>query len=260
VRPAIFERGPNPNCLIRFQRDGDQVGGNDVGWIVVAQFHLLYCNTVHRKYEKGILGDEQTRGWAWAIRTPFQTVLTTPARVPPWLVAKPYFQDILNHNRDWFIATQVENKQDPMKAACHFAIDTTADHIAPWQPDFLSTVLGWAVAAGIQDWYRIYEWHIQQALTRALGRSGYPRSRAVHYYYKSVGATNWESLAARSGLTETRDGNFPPDTDVSYAAYLRGALAIAKRLGVSGAADAFAYVDGQVRRLRSLPEKWAFES
>jgi hypothetical protein len=222
-----------------------------------AQFHLLNYNTAYRQRDKGILGDEQVRGWAWGIRALFQAVAATPSRVPAWLAPKAYFQTILANNRAWFTETQVRDRSHPMRSVCHFAINP--DGVGPWQQDFLSAVFGWAVMAGFDDWRPAYEWHIQQALTRALGRHGYPRSQAVHYYYNTKGATDWASLAAISSLTATQDGNFPANVDRSYAGYLRGALALAKRNDVPGASEAFAYADAQVRRLGTLAFRWAFE-
>jgi hypothetical protein len=256
--PIVPEKAHYPSLnYIPFLATGDPYYLEEMQF--AAQYHLLEYNTAYRKLDKGILGDEQTRGWAWGIRALFQAVAATPDRVPVWIMPRAYFRTILGNNQAWFKTTQMEDRADPMKSVCHFAIVTAPDHIGPWQQDFLSAVLGWAVLAGFEEWRGAYEWHVQQALTRALGRHGYPRSQAVQYYYKSKGATDWSSLAATSALANTPDGNFPSNTDRSYAAYLRAVLALAMRNQVAGADEAFRYVDGQVRRLGFLPYKWAYD-
>jgi hypothetical protein len=56
----------------------------------------------------------------------------------------------------------------------------------------------------------------------------------------------------------TLDGNYPPETDHSYASYLRAALVFAVRENVQGAKAALDYAEAQLLRQGPSPYKWAF--
>jgi len=222
-----------------------------------AQAALLDYNTDYRKRDKGVLGDEEPRGWAWSVRSMFQAVLATGDNVPSWLAPRAYFERVLDHNLNWFVENHLKDR-NPLKSACHFAVSSPFDEVGPWQQDFLTATLGWAVAAGFAKWRPVYEWQARQAIGRARGEGGYPKSQAIQYFLKTDGATDWRSLARVNGLTETPDGGFPESADANYAAYLRGALVIAEQLKLEGAREALDYVDGQVELHGWLPYKWAF--
>jgi hypothetical protein len=150
----------------------------------------------------------------------------------------------------------VKNGANNPLTGCHFAVDLTKDHMATWQQDFLGTVLGWMVFTGqFPDWRPHYEWHIRQAIDRTNGKSGYPRSRAVSYYFKTTDVRDMASLARVNNLVEAPGGRFSDnDSKSAYAQYLRGNLKVAVLNGIPGAAESLAYVDSQVR---IIPAKWA---
>ena len=254
IRP---ERAHYPSlAFVPFLLTGDPYYLEEVQF--TAQSHLLNYNTSLRNRDQGVLGSEQTRGYAWGMRSLFQAALATPDEVPSWLLPRSYFSRIIANNLAMFTARQMEDTSDPLKANCHFAIDVSLDHIAPWQQDFLTAVLGWAVRAGFTEWRAPFRWHSQQAIGRAGGTSGYPRSQAVKYYYKTDGVHDWPSLASANGLAPTLDGNYPPKTSIVYASYLRAGLAFAAREKVPGAKEALDYAEAQLLRRGSPAYKWAF--
>jgi hypothetical protein len=55
-----------------------------------AQSHLLNYNTGLRKREQGVFASDQTRGYAWGMRSLFQAALATPDEVPRWLLPRSY--------------------------------------------------------------------------------------------------------------------------------------------------------------------------
>jgi len=222
-----------------------------------AQAALLDYNTDYRKRDKGVLGDEEPRGWAWSMRSLFQAVLATGEGVPSWLAPRTYFERVLDNNLTWFAETHLKDR-NPLKVNCHFAIRSPFDEVGPWQQDLITATLGWAVAAGFSKWRPAYEWQARQAIDRARGDAGYPKSQAIQYFLKTDGANDWKSLARVNNLTETPDGEFPESADANYAAYLRGALVIAAQLKLAGAREALDYADGQVGKHGWLPYKWAF--
>ena len=254
--PIKPERAHYPSlAYVPFLLTGDPYYLEEVQF--TAQYHLLEYNTQLRRREQGLLAAEQTRGYAWGMRSLFQAALATPDKVPPWLLPRSYFSRIVANNLALFIETQMEDASNPLKANCHFAIDVRPDNVAPWQQDILTAVLGWAVGAGFAEWRAPFRWQAQQAVGRAGGTSGYPRSQAIHYYYKG-GAHDWPSLASANGLVPTPDGNYPPKTDHSYPSYLRAALVFAAREKIPGAKAALDYAEAQLLRRGPPAYKWAF--
>jgi hypothetical protein len=223
-----------------------------------ATFALIWGNPEYRGYSKGLLWENQTRGYAWSLNLIASAYIATPENPPAPLLPKAYWKTIIDSNREDFTARWVKNGVRNPLTGCHFAVDLSKDHVAPWQQDFLGFVMGWMIWTGqFPDWRENYEWHARQAIDRASGKVGYPRSRAVQYYYKTSGVSDMASLARVNWLVETGNGQYPPKTDSSYAAYLRGNLKVATLNKVAGAADSFTYADSQSKKLNFIPMKWA---
>lgn len=214
-----------------------------------ATFQLINGGPDYRKLDQGLLREDQTRGYAWGLRDLAQTYLATPEDAPSPLLPKSYWKRILDNNRDHFLATWVG------KNGCHFAIDIEDGRVAPWQQDMLGAVIGWMIWTGkFSDWRPIYDWHIQQAIDRTSGKSGYPRSQAVQYYYPK-NANSMAELASVNKLAESTGAKLVvPNDFASYAAYLRANLKLAVANAVPGAQECFAYVDTGVKW---IPPKWA---
>lgn len=219
-------------------------------------FQVINGNPGYRQLDKGLLREDQTRGYAWGLRDVAGAYLATPENTPPWMLPKSYWKRILDNNRDHFMERWVKNGAKNPLTGCHFAVDLTKDHMATWQQDFLGAVIGWMVFTGqFPDWRPIYEWHSRQAILRTNGKSGYPRSRAIFYYFKTTDVKDMASLARVNNITETPNGRFTDsDGKNAYAAYLRGNLKAAVLNGIPDAAESLAYVDSQVT---IVPAKWA---
>jgi hypothetical protein len=226
-----------------------------------ANYHILALNPDYRMnaaktVDLGLFHPHQMRGWVWQLRDTIAAFLATPeGDVPAPLLPKSYWKRILDNNRDWVLANWVR-KSHSMSNLHMFPIfggDPTT--ISPWQQDWVGATLGWMIWTGqFDDWRPIYDWQIRQAIDRSSGLSGYPRSQAVFYWYKTTGVVDMENLAAVNLLRETPNGKFPPQTNMHYAASLRANLKIASINGVVGAAECLAYIDPQVDYIEP---KWA---
>lgn len=236
-----------PACnFVPFLATGDRFYLEEIQF--AANYHSLVQNPGYRGYSKGLIDTQQTRSYAWALRDIASAYLATPESAPAGLHPKSYWKAILDTNRDNFLAKWVG------KNGCHFAVDVAEGRVGPWQQDMLGIVLGWMVYTGrFDDWSQIYEWHIRQAIDRTSGKSGYPRSRAIKYYYEK-NAPDMATLALVNGLSETADGSYPTGTDTAYCAYLRMNLKIAVLNGIPDAPGCFAYADSQTPYVEP---KWA---
>ena len=223
-----------------------------------AQAHLLNYNTSLRMRDQGVLGDEQARGYAWGMRSLFQAALATPETVPTWLLSRDYFRKIIANNLAAFVETQMNDTSNPLRENCHFAIDVLPNHVAPWQQDFLTAVLGWALEAGFTDWRAAFVWHAQQAIGRAGGASGYPRSQAVQYYYKTDGVYDWVPLRRSMALCRHRMAIIYPISMSLMRLTCAGHSCSRPAKGIGRAKEALHYAEAQLMRLGQPPYKWAF--
>lgn len=241
-------------CYVPYLATGDQFYLEELQF--AANYHQVSQNPEYRQDARGLFTRGQTRAYAWSLRDAAMAYLATPdGDVPPPLLPKSYWKQILDNNRDEFNRLWVKNGVNNPMTALNFAVDLGRDHIKPWQQDWLGAVMGFMVWTGrFDDWRENYQWHIRQAIARASGRSGYPRSRAVYYTYKTPDIAGWADLATANGFGEAGNGRFPPKTNMHYAAGLRANLKIAAMNGIAGAAECFDYVDEQVTNISS---RWA---
>lgn len=252
-----------PNlCYVPYLATGDLYYLQEVQ--DAATYTLIWANPEYRRFERALLQDEQTRGYAWGLNLLASAYIATKiaegsGKLPAPLLPSSYWKRVLDNNRAEFERRWVKNGDNkPLIATCHFAVDIIEGNFRPWQQDMLGAVMGWMIYTGqFPEWRSNYEWHMQQAFMRASGSTGYPRTQAARYEYILTGATDMASLARINGLTDTSNGHYPPDVDKSYVAYLRANLKIAAINGVSGAQANFTYVDSEAKRLRYIPIKWA---
>jgi hypothetical protein len=209
-----------------------------------------------------IIRNDQTREFAWTLRTMFFVAKATPESVPAWLLPRTYWQDKLARNLKWVTERFVKNLA-PVTAIFRSGVST--DQHAPWQEDYLAAAIGVGVWIGFEEWKPVFVWKVGADLARTNGTSGWPRSRPTFYYFTMTrpdGSTarDWAELAAIQNppVLGAPDGRIDTkNTDANYAAYTRGVLALAVRLRIPGAADSFAWIDGQIGRTY-LPWRWAF--
>jgi hypothetical protein len=220
----------------------------------------------------------QIRGEAWSMRTWAQTAKATPANVPKWLQPQAYWQKLLDSYLDWYLKTFVNSQEAPR------AIFRTTEQgfggnegklVAgtfgyPWQDDFLVSVFGWMVLMGHAQWRPVFEWKIGSTLARTNGQSGWPRSECTPYRMVMRSAANapwvqnwkdaWDLTAAGLDIAVT-DPDRLDLKQLFYFPYTRGALVLAKHLGISNVDPSLAWAEGELERAVSakkpLPYKWA---
>lgn len=217
----------------------------------------------------------QTRAFAWSLRTLAQAARVTPDRTPRWLLPKSYWVRDLDRTRDWFMKTFVRSDavpqrvfrivDDPATSRNEAPQAPAGTWSAPWMDEFLAAVLAWLVIMGFDDWRPAFQWKVAATLARTDARSGWARAHATPYRIilrESADAPYVQSWAEAYALTSRlwqwpTPGESLADGDLTYLVYTRGVLAMAVRLGVAGAAENLAWLEGQLRaRGASIPFKW----
>jgi len=219
----------------------------------------------------------QVRGYAWNTRTRAQCAKVTPVVTPRWLLPRDYWEKDLERHRIWLTETYLKSSDtlctvfrsvESMSNSPNTGPDAPGGcYIAPWQEDFLASVLGWVVLMGFESWRPIFMWKIGNTLARTNGKSGWPRSRCSPYRLilrPAAGAPTFktwaEAWAETSRLWRWTDDD--PDTiattdDYTYHTYTRGALVFAEHLGVAEAGPILAWLNNQlVRPAVRFAAKW----
>lgn len=232
--------------------------------------------------KRQIVSPDQTRGYAWSLRTIFQLAKVTPDVVPKWLKPRSYWKKVLDDNLAWFTKTYVN---DTSAASTVFHAATCLDKVGAWQEEFLAFVLGWGVWMGFEEWRPSFVWKVQSTLARTNGKSGWPRQFCTPYYF-SIG---WQPGASAIYPSESPTGTWYKDwaeawdkfrsdprnhvrwpfednvswaqsKDPSYLGYTRGVLALATHLGVAEAQECFVFVNEMSERAKFGMYKWAIEA
>jgi hypothetical protein len=208
----------------------------------------------------GIIRHDQTREYAWTLRSLLYLIKALPDRVPASLLPKSYWQDKLARNLAWIMSNYVNNPS-PKTAVLRSGVD--AERIPFWQEDYLATVLGVGVWMGFEEWRPVFAWKIGSTIARSNGTSGWPRTSPTLYYAKfrrpdGSEVTSWSDLAALNDIPASSYDEIDPKVDANYASFARGALAIAVRLGFPEASAPLKWLDGQVRS-NYLPWRWALQ-
>jgi hypothetical protein len=128
-----------------------------------ANWNLVTMNPHYRSLAKGLVKGNQVRGQAWSLRTLGHAAYITPDNHP----MKPYFQQILQNNLDFYNATFATGATNQLgfidNTATSYAVayggPTGANTgVAPWQDDFFTSAvghlheMGFAGAKPILDW------------------------------------------------------------------------------------------------------------
>lgn len=227
---------------------------------------------------KGLIFPWQQRQLAWGLRDIIGAFIATQeaekqrGTLPAPLLPSSYWKQIIDNNVTFLLKRYTENAREwepkgprPMSDVGFALVKDMGfigcddlNYIAPWQQDFLSTVLGWAVWTGrVPQVKPLYDFQIRQAIKRATGPL---RSQAVQYNLPKGAAETWAASLVRNGRGPMADGHYDraivgPVAD--YPAYLRGALKVAVMNGVKGAEEAFAYADAEAKRFGVISTRWA---
>ena len=139
-------------------------------------------------------------------------------------------------------------------------------YMPPWQSEFAGAVAGWIVMMGYADWKPFFTWQIGSTIARTNGRSGWQRHQATPYRIllrenaQAPFVKSWReayALQARMWKWDGADPNTITDKDMTYFFYTRGALVMAKHLGVGEAQPCLDWIEAQLQaRGAVLPYKW----
>lgn len=200
------------------------------------------------------------RANAWSSRSCAQALVSTPDSVPNWLLPKSYFQRQLDGCRDWMLETYIDS---PL-AAVSVAYDRfrtiepgfyqDASYMQPYMEDYVA----WAQAHIVQlfpddaGWRRLFEWKVQNSISRSNNLSGWPRAVGSPYRHvpRALATDPYLSWAESYTLTKSlypippfSDPNVManPGGDLTYPSLLMCVLAMASRLGVTDADEPLAW-------------------
>ena len=213
-------------------------------------------------------GIPQSRAFAWFLRNLAQAARITPASVPSWLLPQTYWRNLLEDNRV-YLESNFVNDPNPLRAVFRSTgdLDNGRDEgasapggtwVDPWQEEFVAAVLGWIVSMGFSEWRTAFDWKIGSTLARTGLTSGWARADATPYRMVLRAsrtsptvrswADAWTLTQQAQGLLSLLDLEDWRDSDMTYLAYSRGALAFAANLGAVGAADNLNWATGQLNR------------
>lgn len=205
----------------------------------------------------GIIRHDQTREFAWTLRSLFFVVRATPGDAPPWLLSKSYWEDKLSRNQRWVTSNYV-NKSGPKTATFSSGVDPL--RMPFWQEDYLAAVLELGVWMGYADWAPVAAWKIKSTIARTDGTSGWPRAHPTFYYAEQqaggVTAQTWSELAVVNKLDPSANDSLEPKVDGHYVAFARAALALALANGNADALEPYQWLDGEIRE-KFIPWRWA---
>jgi len=200
-----------------------------------------------------LIPQNEEREWAWTFRSLIETLRSTPTVTPSWLLGKVYWQTIAN--------TQLAHMQSAFvnNPAIQFSVFRAWSKQPPelnFQDDFVAYETGNAVYMGFPEWKPVFDWRFAEIMARTNGTSGWNRQSPSIYGLVIGPATTWAQLYAQYVTQESASMIAPTDTTsfihVGYADYLvnnRFSLAVGTLLGESGAASAFAFVDGMAQKV-----------
>jgi hypothetical protein len=221
------------------------------------------------------------RAVAWCLRALGQAATVTPIAVPCWLKPRSFFTQRLEEQRQWFMTKFVTSTNAPHSNLN--LLGTTQGSVANgafaantwlniWQEDFLTTVIGWLVCMGHEDWRPILEWKARDVMARTNGTSGW--IRAVPTVYQLVlnepnkpCVATWADAWALNldvqpdALKYTNPNTLSSAINVTYPSYALGALAMCARAGVDGALECYEWLLRELQATTTsskyIQRKWA---
>jgi hypothetical protein len=244
--------------------------------------YSICCDAYARIHEKlpGLVTTGQTRGFAWCMRFLFQAGAVTPDNAPSWLLPRSYWRKAIVDNR-----TYMQRFMDsPARLHKVFRTFTRSDMLAGWQNSFVTFILAWGVELGYGEWRDALQWFAEGQIAQADGKSGWDRRYPTPYYWHPL--KTWRQHIPLTLVPDTSlDGETCADWADAFAFYLaegkipqppvtgnaiierspdyllnmQAALRYAKRVGVTGAEGAVAYLDAQVPGAMAA-NKWLGET
>ncbi len=219
------------------------------------------------------------RAHAWSLRCMARAARVTPASVPQWLHPPGYFRKLLDGNRD-FVAGRAASTDAPLKEM-HILEPGDASPqewfveggccISTWMEDFEQAVLGHLIEMGFDDWRANYEWKMRATLARIDGVGGWNRYLPFPYKiatrasmqspYVHTWKECWDLNVSLGSVEEGDPAHMRPETDLNYPMEGLAVLAIAKRLGIAGAAEAHEWLKAELETMytpqRYIHARWS---
>ena len=218
----------------------------------------------------------QTRGYAWGMRSLFQLGVVAPQQPPRWLKSRDYWRRCIADNLK-FVHLYM---QSPARVHRVFRAFTVSSKIYTWQNSMMAVVLGTALWMGYEDWRDFSVWFYKGITDMCDGRSGWSRQWPTPYKYlpirtsgkavlRLIRDTSLDSQTAASWAemwdwfkqdNKIDDSGWDGHTliekmpGLSYALYLRAALALATHAGIPEAKASYDYIAGQIPVL--LQSRW----
>lgn len=207
-----------------------------------ATWNLGITNTGARQGSRGILvGTEQTRGDAWALRSLAEAAFVTPDADPQ----KRYYEGKLVNNIGYAVAAY-EHRSNPI------GLDSLlgATRFAPWQADFMILVLSEIAGSGYDGAETWMRWVAEPAMgVWTNERNGFCRMNAPSgglTFRRTDGSlvSNWAELQKANFPAQTSCPNtFPAEaydgTPIGYVANAMAAAAVLSDVNYAGARDLY---------------------
>jgi hypothetical protein len=223
-----------------------------------ANFNTFSSNPGYREAGKGLLKSDQVRGQGWSLRTLAQAAYITPDADPQ----KANFNNILNHNIDWYHANY-SNNPDANKLGVltngYAVVYNSNTGLSPWQDDYFTAAVGVTVELGFSKAAPLLTWKTKFPVDRMTG-NGYcwifggiyslkvrDSSTLPFYttiaqaYNNSVAATHLTQACASTAMATTLGMKVGQMTGYSddpqgYPSYMQPALAYSVGANPGGAA------------------------
>jgi hypothetical protein len=210
----------------------------------------------------GLAQPNQTRSFAWSLRSHFQLGVVSPEKPPRWLLPKGYWRKNVANSRA-FIQLYMDS---PARIYRYFRCFPSNQGGPPWQANMVSFILAWGVMLGYSEWKDAYRWQIAGPIAQSSGKSGWNRQWPVpvHWYplktYAKYRATPnrlfkdnsidaetcrdwsdaWTFFKSVEKIDDTGwDGQtiMEPVQSPAYYVYLLGSMRMAMRLGIPDASE-----------------------
>lgn len=180
---------------------GAHIATGDLGFLENLQYSANFsvlCDASHSTPTQAILtGELRGISWGWrnllmAWRATLDLEIAYAAVGSPWppfLHPSSYFKTLLNNSVNYFKPAVT----DPNNQV--FRLVFGPGSFAPWQCDYMLTVLAFAVLVGYDDLVQLFLWAFKNVYDRALGDQGYPLGMGGGSYFDGT-QPSWTAAVA----------------------------------------------------------------
>ena len=239
----------------------------------VANFTVLYVPPGARgtnvRNDWG-LSSGAVRGLTWSIRNRARAARCTPTSVPGWLKPKSYWQTMMDNELTWLTNNYVNNPAAPFSSLHIMGGDPTGNpgfppslpqnsYFAPWMESYFASTVGHVVEMGFSTWLPVFTWSIYYQVNLNNGTSGWNRNTPMLYHAvvrNGAGSpfvtdfTTFFNLNLSLGVDGVANSSPAHRDHVSpYDVASQAALAIAARMGITGAEACRAWLLGEIQTL-----------